>query len=48
MCLADGRLAMRRDEIVNFLDLVSDIPEPKGNVNSWAFMPPIILSRIIS
>jgi hypothetical protein len=31
MRLADGRLPIRRDEIVNFLDFVSDIPELAGD-----------------
>src|SRR2546423_13791946 len=43
MCLADARLTIRRDEIINFLDLVSDIPELTGNTHARTFMPPVIL-----
>src|SRR5258708_39305084 len=43
MCLADADLAIRRDEIVDFPDLVSDIPELAEHTHPWAFMPPVIL-----
>ena len=42
MGLTDGRLTIRRDEIVDFLDLVSDIPELAGHAHSPTFMPPVI------
>src|SRR5438045_688895 len=43
MCFADARLTIRRDEIINFLDFVSDVPELTGNAHARTFMPPVIL-----
>src|SRR5437868_9594999 len=43
MRLADDSLTLRRNEIVDFPDLVSDIPELAGDAHAWSFMPPIIL-----
>src|SRR5437660_2157169 len=43
MRLADDGLTIRRDEIVDFPDLVPDIPELTGDAHSGAFMPPVIL-----
>src|SRR5437764_9116462 len=43
MCFADARLTIRGDKIINFLDLVSDVPELTGNTHARTFMPPVIL-----
>ena len=43
MSLADARLAIRRDEVVDFPDLVSDIPELTRHAPPWPFVPPVIL-----
>src|SRR4051812_21377861 len=43
MRLGDRGLKIRRDEIINFLDLVSDVPELTRNAHSRTFMPPVIL-----
>src|SRR5258708_31557202 len=42
MGLAEDRLTIRRDDIVDFPDLVSDIPELAGHAHARTFMPPII------
>jgi len=41
MGLTTGSLTIRHDEVIDFLDLVSDIPELAGHTHSPTFMPPI-------
>src|SRR3954471_18925161 len=43
MCLADPGLPIRRDKIINFLDLLPDVPELAGNAHSRTFVQPVIL-----
>src|SRR5260221_13313674 len=43
MGLTDGSLTIRRDEIVDLPDLVSDIPELAGHTHPRPFVLPVIL-----
>src|SRR4029077_18826758 len=42
MRFTDARLTLRRDVIVDFPDLVPDVPELARHAHAWAFMLPVV------